>query len=82
MAQGCFSLPRLGAALNIIACITVLMRRRSAALRSGLSRSCSVCYPTMRSRFIATAASAHTRWLVANLPEGRRLRSMSVLNSA
>ncbi|MBT9160133.1 MAG: hypothetical protein DDT26_01406 [Dehalococcoidia bacterium] len=42
------------AALNIIFYITVLMRRHSAAFLSGLSLSCSVCCPRMRSRFIAS----------------------------
>ena len=45
------------AALNISSCITVLMRRRLAAWRTGASGSFKVFCPIKRNKFIATAAN-------------------------
>lgn len=63
-------------------CITVLIRLCLAGWRTGASGSSRPRWPIRRKMSIASsAASWHTRSLVSNLPEGRRSRSRSVLNS-
>lgn len=45
---------------------------RCAIFLSGLSNSSSVCWPSLRIRFMAFAVNAHKRWFVLNMTEGMR----------